>query len=396
VLRQFLTLSAGETVARVFQLLAFFVLARVLGKTGFGEFGYAVTIATYLVLLVQQGLDVPAIRDVAKAPERASKYLSITLRLRLVAATVLSLGVVAFANQPLLIAVAPGMLFGAALNTRWYFQAIHKSRVAAVAAVIPTFILLVGALLIWKSPLLGPSHDDRLRVAGYAHGWGEFAAGAFLLAAVWPVGISFSGRWDFTLSKEAWPVFISLLLGNLLYNFDVLALGWMQKPAEAGLYLAAYRFINGFSPFLVALQNSALPLVSKMYPDLARMREAAWGLVLHSTWITVGIALFMAIFASVIMRVVYGAEYREGHAVLSVLAWALPIQAARSIWRQVLFAIHRQRADTRNLAIGAASNIVLDVLLIPSLGAMGCAISTLIAESTLLGLTVWSARESDG
>jgi peptidoglycan biosynthesis protein MviN/MurJ (putative lipid II flippase) len=58
--------------------------------------------------------------------------------------------------------------------------------------------------------------------------------------------------------------------------------------------------------------------------------------------------------------------------------------------RQALFAIRGQSADLRNVTWSFFTNVGLDVALIPHFGAMGCAWSTLAAESVFLA-TTWSA-----
>ena len=51
---------------------------------------------------------------------------------------------------------------------------------------------------------------------------------------------------------------------------------------------------------------------------------------------------------------------------------------------------HGQRADLRNVTLSALTNMSLDLALIPYFGAVGCAWSTLVAESVFLAGT-WFA-----
>ena len=65
MLRNFLTLSAGEIAARGMHALAFLVLARVLKPAGLGTFELATAITTYALIVVLQGFDTIAIREVS-------------------------------------------------------------------------------------------------------------------------------------------------------------------------------------------------------------------------------------------------------------------------------------------------------------------------------------------
>ena len=74
MLRNFLTLGSGEAVARVLYVGAFLWLARQVGPEALGEFGLALTVASYLSLFVQQGIDPVAVRQVSRDPESMPVY----------------------------------------------------------------------------------------------------------------------------------------------------------------------------------------------------------------------------------------------------------------------------------------------------------------------------------
>ena len=64
MLKNLLTLSTGELVARGMHAVAFLLLARALGKEALGQFGFATAVTSYALLLVMQGFDAIAMRDV--------------------------------------------------------------------------------------------------------------------------------------------------------------------------------------------------------------------------------------------------------------------------------------------------------------------------------------------
>lgn len=83
MIRQFLTLSAGEGVARGLHALAFLALARGVGPGPLGAFGVAQAVASYGLLAVQRGLDVPAMLRVGREPDQAEAVRAAVVRLRL-------------------------------------------------------------------------------------------------------------------------------------------------------------------------------------------------------------------------------------------------------------------------------------------------------------------------
>jgi O-antigen/teichoic acid export membrane protein len=375
VLRQFLTLSAGEGVARGLHALAFLALARSVGPQALGEFGVAQAVASYGLLAVQRGLDVPAMLRVAQAPERADALRAALVRLRLPVFAVLLAGAAIWRNW-LVLAMA-GMWLAAAVQVRWLLIARQQSAAVAGAAILAAGVFLAAALagvpLVWVALSLSV---------------GELAAaGWYWLAA----GGKWTGRagLDGELERESWPFLASLLLGNLLYNLDVFVLGAMRLETEVGLYVAAYRLITVFSPVLGALQNSSLPLFGKLYPDKMSTDAMALGVWTRSVSVAVGIALVLGLTPAV-LAFLYGSAFMAAAPLVPVFALVLPIQVTRMVYRQALLAFRGQQRDLQNLGWAVGVNLGMDLALAPAFGAMGCAISTVCAESVFAFLT-WRA-----
>ena len=380
MVRQFLTLSAGEAVARGLQALAFIVLARSVGPGALGAFGLAQAISSYGSLAVQRGLDLPAILQVTREPQRAPAIRAALIRLRLPVFCLLLLGAIAWGDR-LLLAMA-GMWLAAVVQVRWLLLARQLAGTIAIGAILSAGLFLAAALarlpIIWVGMAL--SAGELLAAAWY---WR--AAGGSLKATERP---------DRKMQQEAWPFLASLLLGNLLYSLDVFILGALRNEIEVGLYLAAYRFITVFSPILGALQNSALPRFGALYPDHPGADMLAWRIGVRSAGISLALALVLALTPALLLPLVYGTGFAEAARLAPVFAAVLPIQVVRMIYRQALLAFGGEKKDVQNLALAVAVNLVIDLLLVPSQGAMGCAIATLCAESCFAILTWRSWRRA--
>lgn len=375
MLRQFLTLSAGEGVARGFHALAFLLVARSAGPQALGEFGVAQAVASYGLLAVQRGLDVPAMLRVAQAPERADALRAALVRLRLPVFLLLLAAAGVWRNW-LVLAMA-GMWLAAAAQSRWLLIARQQSAAVAGAAILAAGVFLAaagaGLPLVWVAAALSI---------------GELAAAGWCWLAV-------GGKWiprsalEGELERESWPFLASLLLGNLLYSLDVFVLGAMRLEVEAGLYVAAYRLITVFSPILGALQNSSLPVFGKLFPDKEAVQRMAFGVWTRSASAAAVIALLLGLTPS-FLALLYGNAFMAAAPLVPVFALVLPIQVTRMVYRQALLAFRGQQRDLWNLGSAVAANLALDLALAPFYGAMGCAISTVCAESLFAFLT-WRA-----
>ena len=332
LLRNIFTLSLGELGARVMQVIAIIILARRLGSKSFGYFILATTITTYLLLFVQLGLDIIAVRYVSQQQFGLSDLVASILGLRLTVATIVTVGLFIYVfifgtDDPInrLLLIMSGLYFTNALSLRWPLLAREMMTPLALASFISQFCFFLGALLVLN--------NSQAAFAALAQVAGEVLAALY----VW---LAFNARCGHVrpsidillmrrLLSETWPIFLSLLLGTMMYNFDIIALRLMNKTAEIGVYAATYRCITVFSPFLLVMQSSIYPEFSRAWPDFSRIRRTAINLSLTSSVVLGGAGLLLCAFASPLLVLLYGEEFGSGARYLQVLSWILPIQGLR-------------------------------------------------------------------
>ena len=386
MIRRFLTLGTGEAISRVLYLLAFVAIARGVGKAALGEFGLALSITAYLVLVVQQGFDQIAIRAVSRDVSLLPVYVRglIGLRLAIAAvlypALVLAIKIYSVGSPKSVFLLILGLTcFTTALSPRWAFQVLSP-RHFAIAAILSQLVFCLGALAV----VFGRS----LNWAAALYLLADLLSAVYLLQALRSqssIEPSWAPSFWRALTKESWPLSLSALLGIVVYNFDILALGWLASPADLGLYLACYRCATVFSPLFSTLQMSILPAFANAYPDRQRLLQGIRAVAVPTALAATCVALGFTLFPSELLRLIYGDGFSSGAAILRVLAWSLPVQALRSILRQVMLAAHLQRLDTVSMGFAALISIAIDLALIPRLGPVACAFSTLASECVLLG-----------
>jgi O-antigen/teichoic acid export membrane protein len=193
--------------------------------------------------------------------------------------------------------------------------------------------------------------------------------------------------------RRAGPLLANNMLALAIYNADVIFLRFFRSVVEVGQYLAAYTLIN----FLGVLGNLA---TVTLLPNLAPLRESLVeraGLV-HTALARVFVAsLPIAVGGSLLARrlidFVFGAEYAPAGPVLALLIWTIPPLLSRGVYSAVLIADNRHDAVLRATAIAAALNVGLNFLMIPLLGMIGAAVTTVLAEAIRVLLTrAWAQR----
>ena len=390
MLKILLTLATGEAAARAIHVLAFVLLARLAGQQALGEFGFALAVSSYLLIAVQQGFDTLAVREVARDPSLLRRYASAIIGLRLTAATFVAAIVSAYAvvsdvkaSERMLLAIFMVMFFSGSISLKWVFQALERPNPIAVGGTLAQLCFLAGVLTV-QVPA-----DVVRAAAGLVIGEAAYAV-VLLVAIQRQAGLILptlnTPLWKQIL-RQSWPISISLILGNLLYNFDFFALRAFGHVEGLGLYIASYRCVTVFTLLLGLTQISIFPTVSRTFPDRAATIAITRRLSLYcAAGMLVPAALLIA-FAPVVMTHLYGPSYRDGAILVRVLALTLPILGVRTVLRVVVFAYHRQRDDVWNVFWGVVTSVILDLALIPVLGPLACAISCVCAEMVVMVLT---------
>lgn len=100
------------------------------------------------------------------------------------------------------------------------------------------------------------------------------------------------------------------------------------------------------------------------------------------------------LLAGPLMNVLYGYAYIESTVTFKVLLLTLIPIFPGMILSSVLFAEDRRRVFITATAVGAAVNVGLDFLLIPSYGVAGSAFATLAAQLALNGIFLNAVRKT--
>jgi O-antigen/teichoic acid export membrane protein len=388
LLKNFLNLLTGEFAARALQALGMVILTRQLGKDGVGVYGLAAAIASYGQLLIMLGIDPIAIRGMQQKTLDPHNAVGRIFSLRLAAAAMLVAlaAVYALTGRPdgvVLLVLSTGYLANA-LTPRWLLLAAGDMRPLAVAGALSQACFL--AVVIFAP------HGAVIAAAGASAG--EALAAGYCYWSAHRHTTSMTMAWDSefhrALLREARPVAISLVMGTMMTNFDVLALALMGRRDQIGLYVSAYRPLTFFAPLLAVLQNTILPKYASAWPDYSKIRSHVRLLAAATFLAMTAAALLLFWQAPLVLRLLFGAPFLEGTPLLRVLVWTLVPQGVRCVFRQVLYAFRKEQIDSWNVQGAVVTNALIDFALIPKLGALGCAISTVVSETVYLAAT-WDA-----
>jgi O-antigen/teichoic acid export membrane protein len=395
----FVVLSGGELLSKIFTAVAFAYLARVLGPGGYGQLEFALAIVLFFTVLVDGGLSPYGARELAKDPGAAGRLVLHVVLLRCALATA-AFGVLAALtvaiDQPwsvkVLILLYGLTLFGVPGLLGWVFQGRDSMHVVAVASIVRWTTFAAGVFLfvhapsqIWRVPLV--------------------EAGAVGLVVLFYVALlarqlgRLRPRLDLSFVRstirQAAPIGASELVWATKIYFATVWLGLVVGGAEVGLFGAAHRLVVALHAFVWLYFFNLLPSLARATRDPPGPLQA----LLHRSiqvcaWSAVFVGIVGTAFAQPAITLVYGPQYQDAVPAFQVLIWLIPLALMSGNYRYALVAHGQQRLEFLTAACGACLNIVLNLLLIPPYGPLGAAIALVASEVLIWALADYFVRRT--
>ncbi len=387
----------GGTFRAVLMPLFTILIARQLGTEGFGAFSFALSLASILVIVGEMGLPKMVVRELANHREEVGRYIGDLSVLRLLAGLA-STGLVAFI---LLFAPKspdgrlPLFLMGLSLlvftGLRRFFDAIFQAfevmKYQALVDVVDILLTFgVGTALLFN-------------------GYGLMGvAFAMMVGATVSMAMDFIiltrklGKPVFTFDWAFWKKMVIGavpfgVIGVLTFLFgysNTVLLSLLRGNVEAGLFSSAYRVIWMLAIIPATCMTAVFPFLSRVGRSPGDRHHAAIRLVVkYLACLSLPFSGLLVVYAPQIISAVYGREYAGAAPALWALA-AIPLFSFAYIpLIDLLNSQYKQRFSVIAILLCAAVNTGLCLLLAPTLGLMGAAVSTLAAEACLFACSVF-------
>ena len=372
----------------------------------------ALLVVQYLGTISEFGLGVLLTREVARDTSAAPRLFGTTLALRLLLAlAALPAAALVIGGYTLFGALGLGeALDPAGQQVIWVLALTLLPAAYSGAATalynanermeVPALIELVTAILsmLARIGVLVLS----LGILGLA--WAAVAVSCFtaLIYAVLQTRAFFRPtlRWEGAIISALVPLALPLMLNNLLnavfFRFDTFllkAFGGGQGYTQVQQYNLAYQVL-GIAMILPPVVTFAVfPLLARRADaDRSALHEAQnrtlWALLLLAFPLAAG----LSVLAPDLVRLFIGGSQRPQDFLpasadaLAILAWFLPLSFANGLLQYVLIAINRQRAITRAFLIGAAFNLLANLVAIPFFGLYAASVVTILSEVVLFAV----------
>jgi O-antigen/teichoic acid export membrane protein len=406
-LRSATTWLAGERlIALIVSALVWIVVARLLGPAEYGVLSYA-TASVAIVLPAVLALQPLLVQRLANAPGERSTFTA-AVRLALVLSLVCLAVPVGFAvarsddryAAAAVIAASTALLFGCFTVGEASLIAAGRVRVVSVVRLIATFAGSAGRLVLAVASIGAVG----LALVGSV----QFALTAlvlFSLAGGWTLLARATIRSECRASAEqrqellaaAWPLSLAGLAVAVYMSIDLLMLGLLSSDAETGQYAVAVRMVEATYLVPMALMTAVSPVIARLKRDddkryHQRLQQLA-SLCLVSA---LAAGAVVAVASWPVIRLLAGPQYGDSFQLLLLLLPAtifVGLGVAQGPW---IINEGRTRFQLARTASGAGVNVVLNLALIPVLGAAGAAIATVVsyAASAVLSNALYPPARS--
>ncbi len=386
----------------VFPLITHPYVSRVLMPEGMGKAEFAVSVISYFTMLAMLGIPTYGIRACAQVrddKEALSKTVQELMIINVVMAAVCYVLLAAaiplvprFRAMKLLLWVTSTSILLNAIGVNWFYSAIEEYAYITVRSLIFKVISIVVMFLFVRSPENVVAYAVVLLIASY----GSYVLN-FLRLRKYITFRRFE-HYSFLPHIKVALIFFAMSVATTIYtNLDVVMLGFMKGDAEVGYYYTAVRVKQILVSLVTSLGTVLLPRLS--YYVQSGEREEFYK-ILHK-------AIRFVLFAAVPLTVFFMLCARETVLILSGEAFLPSVPGMRIIMPtvlligltnilgiQLMIPLGQEKKVTLSVAAGGVVDLILNALLIPSMGASGAALGTLAAELTVLIVQLWMTRDT--
>lgn len=362
--------------------------ARYLGTKLYGQWNYLIAFTSLFSVISSLGLDGVIVRDLVKSPDKANEIIGSAFIIKLfggITAFVLPIIFIFFLKNNdkhyvLLVTVLSSAFIFQSLNViSLYFQSTIRSKYVVMCQGI-SFICssILKVILVFNNANL----LEFILVSVF-----EVCMSSVLLATIYNLRINKLIHWrpNVRIIKEmlkiSWPLIFASLANMIYMRIDQVMIGQMKSENEVGLYSAAVRLCESWYFIIGIIEISFFPTIikakeiseQKYYHNIKMLICAC--LVLSLIFI-----LFINVFSTNIISIVFGSNYADAAMVLRILSWTGIIISFGGIWGQWIILENMQRWSMYTVVLSMAINVLLNLFLIPKFGANGAAFATSISN----------------
>ena len=372
------------------------ILANNLGVEAIGVNAFVLSIVTYFVYTASLGINIYGNKEVAiirSSPSALNSTFSEIFSLQLLSFFFFNVIYI------LLVSLFGGemkvffwgyslMMLAATIDISWFYIGIEEFRRVALRAVIIKILGFVLIVFFIKEPA-----DLILYIIFIQSVF--FVSNTFYWVDLRRRNISFK----FTLRNTRKHLSASLLLFIPQISITIYALadrtmlGIFSSSEEVGVFDYSENLIKVLMLFLASLGSVLIPRIANLYSSekFKEVYDYVMKMMSVTAFFSIPFAWGICSILNEIIAVLMNHTFHKASVVMSILSPIIVITGC-SLWN-VLVAVNRYRKYVWATILGVIVNILVNLLLIPSYGAVGAAIATVCTEFAVQSISFFIGRD---
>lgn len=391
----------GKVIQMMVSLVISILTTRYLGPSNFGLINYASSYVVFFSAVTTLGINSIIVKEFLDNPGMEGEILGSTIILRLFSSlfSIIVINGIVFVldydervTRIVVFLCSLAILFQVFDSITYWFQSRYQSKVAAIVALIGYVITAVYKVIL----LLG----------GKGVEWFAFATSidyiciAILLILAYRryngPGFSFNYERAKRLLGKSYHYILSGLMVAIYGQTDKFMIKQMMSEKEVAYYSVATAVCAMWVFVLQAIIDSVFPSIVNYYKnDYEKYEKKNIQLYSIIFYVSIGVSVLFTVFGKYIILLLYGSAYMNSVLPLKVVTWYTAFSylgVARNAW---IVCENKQKYLKYIYGSAAVLNVILNLCMIPWLGATGAALASLITNigtSILLPLCIKELR----
>lgn len=381
----------------VFPLITYPIVLQTLGTVGIGKIDYVQSVISYFAMFAMLGVSTYAVREGAPIRNDRTKlktFISEVITINLiftVASIILLFGAVllipSFRGYLFLFGILWIQIIFRTFALDWVNTIFEDYLFITIRTIVVYIISLVLIILFIRSP------EDY---------W------VYAILALIPNGVICLSNWlycrryvsiGFTMSpnlgKHLKPLFVLFfysIMVTIYVNFDTTMLGWIKGDYHVGIYALSVKVYTIMKNIMTAIYAVAVARLSafaeaKEWQEFRTLFSKMCGAL---TVILIPVSVGIICVSNDIVAILGGDEYFESIYSLRILSFALIFAIFSGLINGCLcIPLKKEKILLVATTISAVLNCLLNLIFIPWLNSTGAAITTVIAEVTVLLICIF-------
>ena len=384
--------------AMIFPIITYPYVSRILQPEGIGTVSFANSVITYFSMFAQLGIPMYGIRACAKVrddKEKLTRTVQEIMMINMITCLIVYIAffgslyfVPQFRQEKTLYLIMGSLILFNTIGVEWLYKGLEQYSYITVRSIVFKFIALLAMFLLVHEK------EDYVIYGGitiFAAAGSNFLNFINLRKYIY---LRPMGEYNFRQHIKPISVFFAMSIATTIYtNMDNVMLGFIKGTTENGYYDAAVKIKNILVSFVSSLGTVLLPRVS-YYIETGEKEEFSRITKKALNFVSVPLCVYFIIFARPSIYLLSGTMFENSILPMRLIMPTLVfIGLTNIIGLQILVPLGKENQVLYSEIAGAVVNIIVNMFLIPRMGAAGAAIGTVLAEIMVFIVQVYALKD---